>query len=277
MGASIALGIAGISAIGSIGGAAIGASASEDAAQQQTAQEEKALQFQEQEFATQQQNQAPFVSAGQSSIGTLMNDFANGTYGPGSIAPFVAPTLAEAQATPGYQFTQQQGDIGIDAGAAAAGGAFTGGTLKALDSYNTGLANSTYNSIYANAMATYQSQLQTQAQGFNQLTSTAGLGENAAANVGNTGAQASATIGNTLGSIGSSQASGTIGAANAISSGLTGATGSLALPLYLQQLTPTNQPPYLPPGASTSSLAPGQTYNVPQQTAPTAPFDPEMD
>ena len=280
MGASIALGIAGISAVGSLASAGIGASASETAAQEQVAQENKALAFQEQEFSTQQANQAPFVAAGQSSIGTLMNDFANGTYGPGSIAPFQAPTLAQAEATPGYQFTQQQGDIGINAGAAAAGGAFTGGTLKALDSYNTGLANSTYNSIYNNAMSTYQAGLQTQAQSFNQLSATAGLGENAAANVGNTGAQAAATIGNTLGSIGASQASGTIGAANALSSGLTGAAGSATLPLYLSQLQQTQaqqnaaNPNYGPYGTYTG----GGSYNVPQQTAPaTAPFDPELD
>lgn len=233
-GGLLTLGIIGVA--GAVGGSLIGANATQTAAQQQTTQEQQALQFQQQEFATEQANQQPFVAAGQSSVGQLMSGLSNGTFGPGSIAPFAAPTLDQARATPGYEFAQQQGELGIERGAAAAGGAFTGGTLKSLASFDTGLADSTYQQIFNNALSGYQTKLAAQNQAFNQLSATAGLGENAAANVGNTGAQAASTIGSTLTNIGATQAAGTIGTANAISGGIAGVASSASLPLYLQFL-----------------------------------------
>lgn len=233
----------------SLFGGIFGASQASKAAQQQVAEQQQALQFQEGVYSDTQANQAPFVQAGQSSIQQLMAAIGAGKYGPGSTgaAPtFTTPTLADAQQTPGYAFTQQQGELGIERGAAAAGGAFTGGTLKSLASFDTGLADSTYNDVFSRAlqgygasMGTYQANLAAQAQGFNQLSAVAGLGENAAANLSNSGAQASTTVGNTLTNIGNAQAAGTVGSANSLIGGITGATNSATLPYYLQYL---NQP-----------------------------------
>jgi hypothetical protein len=269
IGTTAALVAGGLGAAGAIGGSLISANASGTAAEQQANSQEQALQVQQQEFQTAQANQAPFVSAGQSAVGTLMNDLSNGTYGPGSLGPaptFTAPTLAQAQQTPGYEFTVSQGEQAIDRGAAAAGGAFTGGTLKSLDNYTTGLADSTYNQIFNNAlsgynaaMGTYQAQLAAQNQGFNQISAVAGLGENAAASAGNTGAQAASTLGNTLGQIGNAQAAGTVGTANALTSGLTGATNSATLPLYLAQLQNVQTPQSAPYGMNN----PGGLMNGP--------------
>jgi hypothetical protein len=235
-----------IGAGGSIISGLFGASSATKAAQAQTAEEDKALQFQEQEYSDQKANQAPFISAGQSSMAQLMAGFQNGTFGPGSTGPvpaFTAPTLAQAQQTPGYQFTQQQGEQGIERGAAAAGGAVTGGTLKALASYDTGLANSTYNTIYQQAlsgygasMSTYQEQLAAQQQAFSQLSNTASIGESASANAGSTGAQAANTVGSTLSSIGNSTSAGIVGSSNAITGAISGATSAATLPIYLQSL-----------------------------------------
>jgi hypothetical protein len=239
IGTSVAAGLAiagGIGAAGSIGGSLIGAHATSSAASKQETAEEQALQFQEQEYADQKANQSPYIGAGQSALSDLMAAISSGKYGPGAIAPFTAPTAADAQATPGYQFTQNQGEQGIERGAAAAGGAFTGGTLKSLASFDSGLADSTYQQTYGNALNTYQANLAAMNQGFNQLSSIAGLGENAAANAGNTGAQASSTIGNTLSSIGSTEASGTLGVANSITGGINGVTGALSTPFYLNYL-----------------------------------------
>lgn len=258
----------GASLIGSI----FGASAAEKASQQQVAEEQQALQFQQTEYNQQQANQAPFLAAGQSSVTSLMNDFSNGTYGPGSIQPFTAPTLAQAQQMPGYQFTQAQGDEGILAAAAASGGAITGGTEKALDIYNTGLADSSYQQLYNQAMSAYQAQLQTQAQGFGQLLGTAQLGEGTAANLGQTGAQAANTVGSTLSSIGNSQAAGTIGTANAITGGLTGAASSATLPFYLQALqwNNPNSPQYNDPNWAGQVTYSQPTPNgLPSYTSPT--------
>jgi hypothetical protein len=260
---------AGIGAAGSIGGSLISANAAGSAADKETAQEDKALDFQEGVYNDTKANQQPFVSGGQYTLGQLIAGFQNGTFGPGSIPAFKAPTLADAQSTPGYQFTQQQGEQGIERGAAAAGGAITGGTLKSLAGFDTGLADSTYNDVFNRAMASYNSLLTGQNQSFNQLTSIAGLGENAAANVGNNGAQASNTIGNTLANIGNAQAAGTVGTANAVTSGINGAVNSATLPLYLQYLRP-QVASQIPAGSTNPSTltqygavppVPAQTYD----------------
>ncbi len=220
----------------SLFGGLFGASQAQKAAQAQVAQEQKALQFQQQVYSDQKANQQPFIGAGQDSIGRLMEGFKNGTYGPGSIAEFKAPSLEDARNTPGYQFTQQQGEQGIERGAAAAGGAFTGGTLKALAGYDTGLADSTYNSVFGRALQTYQSQLQGQQQSFNQLFAPAQLGESAAAGLNANGTAMAAQIANTDSNIGTAQAGGIIGSSNSIIGGVQGAANAAGLPFYLQQL-----------------------------------------
>lgn len=231
-----------IGAGGSIISSIFGSNAATKASQAQVAQEQKALQFQQDVYAEQKANQAPFVSAGQTSVGALMKGFSDGTYGPGSIPNFTAPTLDEARATPGYQFTQTQGEQGIERGAAAAGGAFSGGTLKALAGFDTGLADSTYNDVFARAMAAYNTHLTSQQQSFNQLAGVAQIGEGAAANVNANGTSASTTIGNTLGNVGNAQASGIVGSANSIISGINGATGAATTPFYLQSLQQSQRP-----------------------------------
>ena len=112
----------------SLGAAAINANAAETAASEEAGSANAALGFAQQVYNTGLTNQQPFLSAGQSSIGQLMAALSSGQYGPGSLpnvpnapAPYVQPTLAQVQQTPGYQFTQQQGDLGILEGAGAAG------------------------------------------------------------------------------------------------------------------------------------------------------------
>lgn len=73
---------------------------------------------------------------------------------------------AALQNTPGYQFTQQQGQTGI-LNAASASGGVGGNTLAALDTYNTGLASGTYQSEVADiggAVASGQAAAAGQAQ-----------------------------------------------------------------------------------------------------------------
>lgn len=80
------------------------------------------------------------------------------------------------QNTPGYQFTQQQGQTGI-LNAASLGGGVGGNTLAALDQYNTGLASGTYQSEVADiggAVASGQAAAAGQAQ--NVGTSAANIG-----------------------------------------------------------------------------------------------------
>jgi hypothetical protein len=257
---SMGLGLAlagGLGAAGSITSGIMGSNAAKTAAGEQVNAENNALDFQKQIWSQEQQNASPYLSAGSTSLGNLMTALSNGTFGAGSNASaptfnqtFTAPTQAEAQATPGYQFTAQQGSKGVLEGAAAAGGAISGGTLKALDTYNTGLANSTYNDVFNRSLAAYntglsayqanlqgyQANLQNQAQQYNQMLAPVQLGENAATNLNNQGQAVATNTGNLMTGIGNAQASGTVGSSNALTGGITGATNSLLQGALLNQI-----------------------------------------
>lgn len=72
---------------------------------------------------------------------------------------FHAPTAEEARQTPGYQFTLDTGLEGIDRGAASKGTLLTMGNQMARSQYATGLADQTYNDVYARAQNEYQNRL----------------------------------------------------------------------------------------------------------------------
>ena len=196
---------------------------------------------------TQSQQQAPFMLAGQTSLGTLMNGIQNGTFGSPMAAPqyqggaFTAPTAAQAAATPGYQFTAAQGSKGILEGAAAAGGAISGGTLKALDTYNQGLASTTYGNTFNQSLASYNAglaQYQAQLQGyganlqgnqqaFSQLFAPSQLGEQATNALNNnlmTGAEGVASEYNNQGN---ALAAGMIGSTNQQWNGIQSGLGQI--------------------------------------------------
>ena len=263
--ASLALGL------GSIVSGIIGGSAANSAANKQVAAANQALGFQQQIYANQQQNQAPYLQAGQQSISQLMQALQSGKFGPGSTgavptAPgaFVAPTLQQAQQSPGYQFTQQQGNKGILQGAAALGGNINGNVFKTLDNYNTNLANNTYSTLfgqalqgynanlsqYASQLAGYQTGLQSQQQQYNQLLQPALLGEGSVQSINNTGSQASQSIGNLMTQIGNAQAAGTVGVANAATGAINGLGQSY---LYGQLLNSINNQNATPAGVTNLS------------------------
>lgn len=213
-----------ISAGTSIAGGIMGSSAASKAAKQQAQSAQNALDFQKEVFGQQQQNQQPFLDQGKVSLAKLMEGISNGTFGAGHL-----PTAEEARATPGYQFNLAEGQNAIERGQAAAGGAFTGGTLKALGRFTSGLADSTYQQTVNNVLANNQ-------QNFAQLFAPAQLGENAVASINNTGSQVSQNVGNLMTQQGNAQAAGTVGSANAISGGLSGASNSITQAMTLGKM-----------------------------------------
>lgn len=120
--------------------------------------------------------------------------------------------------TPGYQFTQQQGDLGINSSAAAGGYLQSGQTQKALISYNQNLATTTYQNAVNNAL---------QATGLLQQATTQSA--NISANQGTVGAQITSNTGQAIGSLqnqlGVNQASTVSSAAGGISA-IYGAEGA---------------------------------------------------
>jgi len=185
---------------------------------------------------------------------------------------FQAPTAEQAAATPGYQFTLQQGQNAVQNSAAAQGGLLSTGALKTLAGYTTGLANQTYNDVYNRALTEYQQAYNifqgNQTNTFNRLAALSGvgqttattlgqLGQNAATNIANIRATGGAQIGNSLLAMGGAQASGYAGIANALQGGIGGISQYALLNSLLNQGGGGNQipfgatPGYIPPGAVT--------------------------
>lgn len=137
------------------------------------------------------------------------------------------PTQSWLEQTPGYQWNLAQGLKATQAAAAARGLGVSGASLKGASTYATGLADSTYQNQFNNANQILSNwlNLNTAQQGnitnqFNRLYNVASLGENAAATTGAQGTQAASNYGNYLSQSGQYTAAGTLGASNALTSGI---------------------------------------------------------
>ena len=103
-------------------------------------------------------------------------------------------SLAELQATPGYQFQLEQGLQGVNNSAAAKGGLLSGANLKAINNYAQGQAATGYQSAWERAQGAYQNAFGRNQQKFSNLQSLANNGQTAATNQG----QASLSVGSGL-------------------------------------------------------------------------------
>lgn len=233
-----------------LAGAAITSDATKSAADTQSDAANRAADIQNQQWQQTQANMKPYLQLGTSSISPLLkamgynasqNDDGTWSYnGVDSSNPlmqrFSAPTAAEAGASPGYQFTLQQGLKATQNSAAARGLGTSGAALKGASTYATGLADSTYNDVYNRALQTFNTNYKSASDNVNRLTGLVGSGQNAAGGLGALGAQTTANIGNTITSGANAQAAGTIGSANALS----GALGSLGNNALIYGMTQNN-------------------------------------
>jgi hypothetical protein len=187
------------------------------------------------EFNQNISNTADYIAQGQSALNTLSGDVESGLASPYDTSTMPQfnwnPTEAGLQATPGYQFTLQQGLQSTQNAAAAQGLGVSGAALKGAASYATGLADSTYGSQLTNAINTYNTQLNGWQQGFtdywsnqtnryNQLYNIASLGANSAAGQGTSNTQGASNVGNALQTAGQASAAGVQGAATTVSNAL---------------------------------------------------------
>ena len=203
-----------------------------------------------------QQNYAPYTAAGTQSVNSLANLLAPGGqltqgYAQSGAGTFQAPTAAQAQATPGYQFQLQQGEQALQNSAAASGGLLSTGTAKNLTNYAEGLASTNYQNTYNNALNAYNENFNVYNTSQNNLYSRlAGLtntglsaagslsnaqlgGANSLANVNMGAAQ---QIGGYLTGSGQAAAAGTVGSANALSNGISGGLNALGQGVTLSGL-----------------------------------------
>ena len=109
------------------------------------------------------------------------------TYGSGG---FSEPSEQQAMSSPGVQFALDEAQKAVERSAASKGTLLTGGTLKALAGYETGLAGQLYNDVFNRSLQSAQFNEQTglnrgyyglaaNNQNYNQLYNLAGLGQRA--------------------------------------------------------------------------------------------------
>ncbi|HEX4604286.1 MAG TPA: hypothetical protein VH724_09850, partial [Candidatus Angelobacter sp.] len=190
--------------------------------------------------------------------GTLPDGVSAGNGGFGSLnAPFTADTFQKY--SPAYQFVRQQGDQGVINQDAGAQGALSGSAMKDLLSFNSGLANESFN----NAFGQYQTQ---QMNTFNRLNSIAGLGQAAASGQAAVNTNLAGTAGQAAQNIGTAQAGGIVGAANSLGSGATNAA------LWAQYggggFVPMNSPALSGGTAGWGAGAEGVPLNLPPAPVP---------
>lgn len=123
--------------------------------------------------------------------------------------------------SPAYNFQLQQGRQGVLNAAASGQGALSGSAMKDLIDYNQSAANTSFN----NAFNQYQTQ---QGNIFSRLSGIAGLGQSSANNTGQQGTTLAGQAAQSATNIGTAQAGGIVGSANAIAGGLSSAAPWLA-------------------------------------------------
>lgn len=169
---------------------------------------------------------------------------------------FQAPTAAQAEQYPGYQFQLQQGEQAIQNSAAATGELLDPNTQRSLINYAENAGTADYNNVYNQALQQYQQNYNifsnNQANQWNRLAATAGIGQTSAGQLNSADSNFGTNAGNTLLNTGNAistglnnaaaaTASGYVGSANAYSGAL-GTIGNAAqLPLYMQLLNQQNQ------------------------------------
>lgn len=141
---------------------------------------------------------SPYNETGKAATYTLA-----GLYGlPGADGTVHAPDYSGFKNSPDYAFAKSEGINALDSSAAAKGNLLSGGQLKELTDYGSGLASQNYGNYVQRLMGLAQ------------------LGESAGAQTGSYGANAAGNIGNAQMRAGEATASGFVGAANSINAGI---------------------------------------------------------
>ena len=195
----------------------IGALASNRAADTQAEAQMQAAQVQKDIYEQQKALQEPYRQAGLEGQNRLMaylglGDTSATGYGQWAAPSLTAQTFNQYQ-DPGYAFRMSEGLKALDRTAAARGGLLSGSAMKAAQQYGQGLASEEYQ----NAFNRYQT---SRAAALSPLQQLQGIGQAAASNQAASAGQYGTGVASALTGAANAQAAGTMGTANAISSGL---------------------------------------------------------
>lgn len=202
----------GLGGVATLGSGFLQSGAARDAASTQAEAAKYAADLQNQQFQQTQQNQKPWLEAGQAALPQL-SQMAS------SPVNFTKQDFLNNM-DPGYQFNLEQGQQALERSAAARGGLMSGGILKDLSSYSQGVASNEYSNAYNRFMNNQNTQ-------FNRLASMAGIGQNALGAINSAGMNMANNVGNIM--TGSANAQ---GAAQIAQGGIAGNTlsGLASLP-----------------------------------------------
>lgn len=190
------------SAAGGILGAAGGAAA-------QSASGAQALNQLESMYGDTKNNFAPYLDLGKQGAATLGTDL-------DSLISPIKMDQATLETTPGYQFNKQQGLESVQNSFAARGLADSGAAMKGAANYATGLADSTYQQQFQNAILN-------QNNAFTRLMGVTGVGTNSATSLGNIGAGYANSEAQIITGIGNAQAAASNTAGSSIGNAFTSA------------------------------------------------------
>lgn len=197
------------------GSTLLGASASKSAAKTQAASTDRATELQKEMFEEQNRLQEPFRQGGMAAQNKLLTYFGlpGGTEGADYGRYSRDFGMSDFTTDPGYGFRLAEGQKALDRQAAARGGLISGGALKAAQRYGQDMGSQEF----TNAFNRYQTNRANQLQ---PLQSLMGAGQTATNTMGAAAANYGANAGNLMTSGGAARASGYVGGANALTSGL---------------------------------------------------------
>ena len=188
-------------------GSVMGADAAQNAAGQYANAAGQGIQYNKEMYGNVLAQNQPYMNTGQTGL-NLYNGLANSGY------LTAQPTMNDLTSLmPNYKFGLEQGLGQFNSQLNAAGGMVGGNAIQGGQQFAQDYAGNSLN----NAFNQYQVNRSNVVSNVNALT---GVGQQANQTVANAAAGTSANVSNSLSSIGNAQAAGTMGAANAYTSGL---------------------------------------------------------
>ena len=185
-----------------LGSSLLGSEAAGNAADVQAGAANRAADLQYKQYQENVARQKPFYDVGVNALPELVKA---SRYTPFSMQTF--------QQDPGYAFRLKEGQQALDRSAAARGGLISGAALKAATRYGQDMGSQEY----TNAFNRYQVE---RAARLNPLQSLTGMGQTTANTIGTAGQNMASNVGDAMGSAAAARASGYVGGANALTSGL---------------------------------------------------------
>ena len=185
-----------------IGSSLLGSDAASSAADVQAGASDRSAALQRQQYEENVARQKPFYEAGVNALPELINASRYTNFG-----------MQQFQQDPGYAFRLKEGQQALDRQAAARGGLISGGALKAAQRYGQEMGSQEY----MNAFNRYQTE---RAARLNPLQSLTGMSQTTANTLGTAGQNMATNVGEAQQNAAAARASGYVGQANALTSGL---------------------------------------------------------